>query len=363
MAGQRLPYEVITDYVLDKIRTGAIGEKLPSVRELRRQFGFSIVTINKAYQTIIAQGLVDVRSGQGCFIKAHEGEVLTDQRDAGFEQSIVIAYKDYFSSTTWQVVHEIERLCRLQKFNLINYKVNSADSLDSLVEFVARKDNIAGVLVKGMEDLFHGHLDMLSALGVPIVLLDSGVENLDDFPAIRSITPDFEQSGCLMAETLLQKGCQKLVYVQTDSHQFFSIHALHKKGIRRALAEAGLSSRALISIDDSSLKCRSGGFEPGYQLALDKVKIFQKCDGALFSNTASAFAALKVFAENEIEVPQQLSVIGEGDYQYAPYAIPSLATVSFNYSDLAGWGLKTLFAANAPQIQYLEPFPSAADSI
>ncbi|MFA5688277.1 MAG: GntR family transcriptional regulator [Kiritimatiellales bacterium] len=363
MSEQRLPYGKIYDYVLEKIRTGKIGDKLPSVRELRRQFGFSIVTINKAYQHVISQGLVEVRSGQGCFIKAHEGEVLTEHKNAGFDRSVVMAYKDYFSATTWQVVHEIERLCRIKKFNLLNYKVNSADSLESLVKFIKKQQGVAGILLKGMEDLFYGHLDMLNTLNLPVVLLDSGVENLSEFPNTRSITPDFEQSGFLMAKTLLDHGCQKLAYVQTDTHQFFSIHGLQKSGIKRALREAGLSSRSLLSFMDSAADRNLGAHESGYRLIKQNAAKIKKTDGLIFSNSASAFAALRALAEAGIAVPDDVAVIGEGAYEYTQYTNPPLSTTGFRYSELADKGLDALFNSKTPQLQLLKPYVTVAGSI
>lgn len=361
MTNSKLPYEIITDYLLEKIRTGQVNEKLPSVRELRNQFGFATVTINKVYQSLIAQGLIETHSGKGAFIKANQGEVVAESALAGFDESVIVVYKDYFSFTIWSVVHELERLCLLQGYNLINYKVTRADYLEKLVDFVKKQKNIKGILIKGMEDLFYGHIDMLNSLGIPVVLLDSGVEHVKKFDHVFSVTPDFEKSGYAMAQTLLDHGHTKLCYVQTDTHQFFSIHADQQKGIRRALREAGLPVRSLKVFSDKDRE--TDAMASGYQLIKENAAELSSVTGLIFSNSASAFSALKALAELGVKVPEDLSVIGEGEYAFTSYAVPAISTSTFCYEKMAESGLALFKQRKRKKIQMLEPVIHATESI
>lgn len=53
-----------------KSRTMTTGTRLPSVRALATQLGFSVSTIVEAYERLAAQGLVEARTGAGFFVSA-----------------------------------------------------------------------------------------------------------------------------------------------------------------------------------------------------------------------------------------------------------------------------------------------------
>lgn len=90
MTNGKLPYVITTEHLLELIRKGKPGDKLPSVRALRQQYGFATVTLNKAFQALIQNGLIETKSGRGAFIKATEGDVLTDSSQAESDQSVVL---------------------------------------------------------------------------------------------------------------------------------------------------------------------------------------------------------------------------------------------------------------------------------
>lgn len=63
-------YAQIVDQVRALVATRAFrpGDKLPSVRELAASLRVNRNTAAKAYQALEADGIVETRAGQGCFI-------------------------------------------------------------------------------------------------------------------------------------------------------------------------------------------------------------------------------------------------------------------------------------------------------
>ena len=63
-------YEQIVQQVQESIHKGALkpGDQLPPERELAQQFGVSRTVIREAIKTLAANGLVEVRAGEGTFI-------------------------------------------------------------------------------------------------------------------------------------------------------------------------------------------------------------------------------------------------------------------------------------------------------
>lgn len=64
----------ITRQIVDQIRTQcasgtlAAGDRLPSVRELARQLAVNQNTILRAYERLTAEGILELRHGEGTFV-------------------------------------------------------------------------------------------------------------------------------------------------------------------------------------------------------------------------------------------------------------------------------------------------------
>ena len=63
----------ITDQIATLCASGsvAVGERLPSVRELARELAVNQNTILRVYERLCAEGLLEMRHGQGTFVKGH----------------------------------------------------------------------------------------------------------------------------------------------------------------------------------------------------------------------------------------------------------------------------------------------------
>ncbi|MGX1982964.1 PLP-dependent aminotransferase family protein [Thermolongibacillus altinsuensis] len=65
-------HEQICQYFIDRISSKMMkhGEKLPSVRQLSKELGVSLVTVQKAYQQLQQRGYVESFQGKGIFVKS-----------------------------------------------------------------------------------------------------------------------------------------------------------------------------------------------------------------------------------------------------------------------------------------------------
>lgn len=76
-------YAFITDYVRDLIVRGIIrrGAKLPSIRRLAHQWGFSPITVQHAYELLVAEGLIVARPRSG-YVVAGGAQLTNPVRQA-----------------------------------------------------------------------------------------------------------------------------------------------------------------------------------------------------------------------------------------------------------------------------------------
>ncbi|MDN5686718.1 MAG: GntR family transcriptional regulator [Brachybacterium sp.] len=86
-------YEQIRARLAEMVLRGdlAAGESLPSIRALARDLRVSVITTTRAYNELVADGLVDAVRGKGVFVRAQQREQLRnralDRIDAAFAEA------------------------------------------------------------------------------------------------------------------------------------------------------------------------------------------------------------------------------------------------------------------------------------
>ena len=71
-------YEQIRAHLAEAILRGDLdpGQALPSIRVLARDLRVSVITTTRAYNELVADGLVDSVRGKGVFVRAQEPEEI-----------------------------------------------------------------------------------------------------------------------------------------------------------------------------------------------------------------------------------------------------------------------------------------------
>ncbi len=82
-------YMKLANELEQKIRSGrfAVGERLPSLRAMRRQTGRSISTVYHAYEELEQRGVIDVREKSGFFVRPRIEKIMDRPRSG--EQEII----------------------------------------------------------------------------------------------------------------------------------------------------------------------------------------------------------------------------------------------------------------------------------
>lgn len=79
--GQEALYKRIAAHVRELIENHQLqpGERLPAERELAERLGVSRIPVREAMRTLAAQGLIDIRHGQGTFVSDAAGEAAVSR--------------------------------------------------------------------------------------------------------------------------------------------------------------------------------------------------------------------------------------------------------------------------------------------
>ncbi len=75
-------YEQIYGQLAALVLSGELpaGFCLPSIRNIARETGVSVITVKKAYEMLEAAGLIYTRAGIGCFVSPHKDAALEDKK-------------------------------------------------------------------------------------------------------------------------------------------------------------------------------------------------------------------------------------------------------------------------------------------
>ena len=87
-------YRQLRDMVVERIMDGSFseGEAVPSVRQVAADYQINHLTVGKAYQELVAVGLLEKRRGLGMFVTAGARGSLTNNEQQRFIDEEVPAF-------------------------------------------------------------------------------------------------------------------------------------------------------------------------------------------------------------------------------------------------------------------------------
>jgi len=174
------------------------------------------------------------------------------------------------------------------------------------------------LLERGVEGFITVDTSLQEALPLPTV----SVAGHRTLPGVTNVVLDQERGARVALEHLLALGHRKIAFMK--GQPFSSDSADRWKGVCKVAQELGLGMDAdlivNLEVDDPSPQV---GYPYAKQL-LARKKPFT----ALFAyNDISAIGAIRAIQEEALRVPQDVSVVGFDDIQWAAFHTPSLTTV------------------------------------
>lgn len=86
-------YVQIKEQLKEQIMKGTIseGETLPSIRQLAKDLGISVITTTRAYSDLEKEGFIVARQGKGSMVLTRDNEMVREQYLKRIEESLEIA--------------------------------------------------------------------------------------------------------------------------------------------------------------------------------------------------------------------------------------------------------------------------------
>lgn len=192
----------------------------------------------------------------------------------------------------------------------------SGSSADEAVQF-AGDPSVSGLILLG-GIIQREFVEALLKMRVPFVVAGS---HLHPFP-INVVMADVAQGIRDAVAPLIAAGRRHLALINGPSSTMTSVEK--RDGLMLAAAQAGLPFAAeQILISDFSA-------ESGYQQTQQLLDQMPQVDAILYADDMIALGGMRALRESGRHIPNDVAVIGFGDYALAQYTDPPLSSVRFN---------------------------------
>ncbi|WCF09737.1 LacI family transcriptional regulator [Paenibacillus thiaminolyticus] len=305
-----------------------VHQQIPTEMELADQFGVSRITSKRALLELERGGYIYRKRGSGSFVKERAGdkEPFLGGTSSAPQRiiSMILPYmaanghldymrgateylesKGYYLSihcTDWNPEKEKELLTRLPKHGfsgIILYPISS---------------------IHNMEVLNLQYIDQY-----PIVTMD---QYYDSIP-VPSVCSDNFRGGYIAAQRLIELGHRRIAFVSSIGIEYRSSVRDRYFGYCQALKDGGLPSDAELVITDFYRQVNEENKEAFY-MEMIQILLARKATAIQAEHDELALDLLRVCLGSNIQVPEQLSLVGFDDEEVSRHGEVPLATVLQN---------------------------------
>ncbi|MDR2758305.1 MAG: GntR family transcriptional regulator [Spirochaetaceae bacterium] len=242
-------YKRIYDYLYDEISLGklAIGNKVPSEKELCHKFQVSRITSKRALEMLAEQGFISRFPGKGSFVTAVKAGELG--KGAASSRLIGFIIPDFGDSFGTRLIHSIEENCSALGYNLLIKRTRDIAAEEEKAITALVEQNPAGILIVPVHsEYYNSEILKLILNKKALVFVDRNMRGL----AVPSVCTDNIAAAELGVEYLFRLGHRNIAFYSGPIEYTSSIEDRHQ-GFMKAFIEFGVSyNPALLCAELSS---------------------------------------------------------------------------------------------------------------
>ncbi len=316
-------YEIIHTTLKSEITEGTYehGELLPSENQLCKRFNVERITVRKALDLLVKDGLVEKFPGVGSRVVYNEA--MEEARLANLGDAIAffilenkIARKKITEPYYSDLFYFLERECTNRGVQLIYCAVNEDSDIK---ELLSKHKFMAAVFVTRMPSEL---IDQAKSFHIPLLAVN------DSHAGIPCIQHDYLRGAYEAMKYLWQRGHEKIGVITGPMD--FMANDEKLTGCYRAMFKCGF-----IVPSDSFVE-GNWTFEGGYSAMKKLLEKGDERPTAVFAfNDIMAIGAIRAIHDMNLSMPQDVSVIGFDNMEQLRFSEPDLTTVDGNTAYLA----------------------------
>lgn len=305
----------------------APGALVASEHELARKHKLSRVTVRRATDLLIEEGLLERRPGKGLFVREEEPEVTK-------------VIKVIVGNLAWEPSVRIARGAKqVARQHGIEVQVCDAhgdqrEDLETLLNLP--KNGASGAILMALHTpAFNEAMLRVKMEGFPLVVTDFHPSDI----RVPAAVADNYKGGLLAGQHLVKLGHTCLAFVGDCAA---STVRLRLDGFRDALAEAGVTLPRDRVVDITPEDSLANWDERVQRMVAKLFKASPRPTAIFCSCDAVARACYRVCAELGLRIPRDLSLVGFDDDPLAEWLTPPLTTVRQPFTELGQAAMELL---------------------
>lgn len=233
---------------------------------------------------------------------------------------------NFFSS----VIENIEEVLNKKGYNIIITQSNESfkkecDNIDTLL--YTQVDGIIASMANETIDL--EHYEKVKSKGIPLILFDRGENDLN----VDYIGIDDYNSSQIIVKHLVDEGCKRIAHIGGFKHTRIFNNRI--RGYLDALKKYNLPLDSELLLESSLTK------KEGRQKMQQLLNLKNRPDAVYVAGDYAALGALQVLNENNINMPNEIALVGFGNEPFTEMVTPSITSVHQHNADIGKLAAET----------------------
>lgn len=327
-------YLIVENHIKKQIKNKSLVAKLPGERSLAKELGFSYMTIRKAIENLVTEGVLFKVPTKGTYV---------NNKKNGKKKTLTIGYfldsriKSGISSPYYSLIlNAIEKVAAKEDYSVVYF---SDTSVKRLQKTIAKLDGVIATCFPRIENTILEIKD-----SIPIVV----IENSSADKTIPSVIMDNFNANLDSTDYICNLGHTRIGFMMglEDSdigksrYSGFQ-HGLHKNNIE---------------LDESLIFRGNYSYEAGIEGAEYYLSLENRPTAIICANDSMALGAMQRIKQEGLDIPKDISIIGFDDIDVASQIVPTLTTVRAPVNQIAQQAfatLKDLIMDKEPEHQHI----------
>lgn len=313
----------------------AADQKLPTENDLINRFQVSRITVRKALDELVHDGVIYKIQGSGSFFSGKIPE------RAARSYLIGVIAPHVFSHIYPQIIHPIDEIAHEHGYNLVlgGSKSSPDRELTCLRQLLEKKiDGLIFEPSSGFQyDAETETTRLLKTLTIPLVFMDWAIED----PNVSYVAPDDVEGGFRAVSYLIKAGHRRIACLYPPHHL---AGVKRYDGYRKALETHGVSYDPWLEKSNAAMLSNTDAYQAVLTLTKELLALEQERPTAIFYfNDMVAVQGMTALTELGLNVPNDISVIGYDDSEDATQSDVPLTTVAHPKAFIGQWAAEILF--------------------
>ncbi len=311
-------YQQVQQDIKDRISRGdlRVGDQIQSQQELSQYYGVSLITIKKAVNELISEGVLYSRVGKGTYVASASVPLELVRHKA-----IGLVLSDLKSPLFSLIVQSVEKHAAETGYSLLLSNSSGQESKEEEQIRRFRQMGVSGLIIASMSRVYRATdtIRNLHREKFPYVM----VSYMQD-PDVHYIGADHELGAYMATRHLMRQGYSRIGYLNREKGNLLG--EVRRNGYLRALREENLVG---IEVVDNAVrgKLEWDDYQSGYSAGMTFASMSDRPEAIFAYNDLLAIGFEKAILDCGLRIPEDVAIVGFDNIERSSYAPVPLTTI------------------------------------